>query len=60
MNIKNGVIDSSVIVALFTPEKYSEWVDKTLNDVEEWISIDGDFPFIIYFLFYLHLYSHKL
>ncbi len=40
MNIKEAVIDSSVIIAVLTPEKYSEWADETLGRIDRWISID--------------------
>jgi predicted nucleic acid-binding protein len=40
LSIKDAVIDSSIIVAVLTPEKYSEWADETLGRIDKWISID--------------------
>lgn len=40
MNIEKAVIDSSVLVALLTPEKYSKWADKMLSNIDKWISLD--------------------
>ncbi len=35
MNIKNIVVDSSVLFALFFPEEYSEWSEKMIKEYEE-------------------------
>ncbi len=44
MNIKKAVIDSSVLVAVLTPEEYSEWAEEILDKVDEWIS-----PELVYY-----------
>ena len=40
MNIKKAVIDSSVLVAVLTPEEYSEWAEEILDKVDEWVSLE--------------------
>ncbi len=40
MNIKKSVFDASVIIALLTPEKYSEWSEKIFEEVDKPISLD--------------------
>jgi len=40
LNIEEAVIDSSVLVAVLTPEKYSHWADEMLNSIGIWISLD--------------------
>jgi len=40
MAIEKAVVDSSVLVALLTPEKHSEWVEGVLSETEEWFSLD--------------------
>lgn len=40
MAIEVGVFDSSVLVALITPEEYSDWVDKIFMETRRWVSLD--------------------
>jgi len=44
LNIKKAVIDSSVLVAVLTPEEYSEWAEEILDKVDEWFS-----PELVYY-----------
>jgi len=40
LNIKKAVIDSSVLVAVLTPEEYSKWAEEILGKVDEWVSLE--------------------
>jgi predicted nucleic acid-binding protein len=42
------VVDSSVIVALVTPEKYSEWASKIMQEQEYFYILDLSFYEVAY------------